>query len=203
MYRKNSKLGQEIKAVLIEKDLESPITKPKYHAAEQKQIISDQFKNIMHALHLDLSNESLKGTPDRVAKMFVEEIFYGLSYDNFPDIMLTKAHDNIEVKIDGIDVNSTCEHHFVVIDGTCTITYIPDNYQLGLSKINRIVDFFSRRPQLQERLTKQIYVALNYILDPQYLSVEITATHHCVKSRGVMQKSSVTTTKVDSNAILL
>ena len=153
----------------------------------------------MEVLELDLKNDSLQGTPDRVAKMFIDEMFYGLNYDNFPKctaVENTMKYDEMVV-VDRISMSSACEHHFVVIDGFASVAYIPKNKVIGLSKINRIVDFFAKRPQIQERLTEQIYYALNYILETEDIAVKIKAVHYCVKARGVKDvTSSTTTTKI-------
>ena len=150
----------------------------------------------MQTLGLDLSDDSLMGTPDRVAKMFVDEIFCGLSYDNFPKITTIENKMNVDqmVLCKDISMNSTCEHHFVVIDGFAKVAYIPDATIIGLSKINRIVRFFAQRPQVQERLTQQISETLKFLLGTDNVAVQITATHHCVKSRGIMDANSYTVT---------
>lgn len=128
--------------------------------------------------------------------MYVNEIFSGLDYATFPKITLIDNKMQVDemVKVSNITLTSTCEHHFITIDGKATIAYIPRSKIIGLSKINRIVQFFSRRPQVQERLTQQILVALQTLLDSQDVAVSITATHYCVKARGVMDATSETTT---------
>jgi GTP cyclohydrolase I len=135
-------------------------------------------------------------SPSRVAKMYVNEIFWGLNPDNFPKCTAIEnkmAYDEM-VTVSDIKVMSNCEHHFVVIDGFAHVSYIPNKKVIGLSKINRIVDYFSRRPQVQERLTHQIFHTLCYILDTQDVAVVIDATHYCVKSRGIQDASSRTST---------
>jgi GTP cyclohydrolase I len=150
----------------------------------------------MNILGLDLTDDSLADTPNRVAKMYVNEIFYGLDYENFPKCT---AVDN-KMKYDemvvekNINVQSNCEHHFVVIDGVATVGYIPEDKVLGLSKMNRIVEYFAKRPQIQERLTSQIFHAMSYILGTENVAVTIDATHYCVKSRGVEDTGSSTVT---------
>lgn len=151
----------------------------------------------MIELGLDLADDSLMDTPRRVSKMFVDEIFYGLDYANFPKITTVEnkmQYDEMLI-IKGCQVSSTCEHHFVVIDGLAKIAYIPKDKVIGLSKINRIVKFFSKRPQIQERLTEQIFAALQFILKTDSIAVEIDATHFCVKSRGVEDSGSSTVTR--------
>ncbi len=150
----------------------------------------------MLALGLNMHDDSLKDTPKRVAKMYVKEIFNGLDYSNFPKCTTVEnkmKYDEM-VCVDKINVQSNCEHHFVIIDGLAKVAYIPNEKVLGLSKINRIVEFFSKRPQIQERLTEQIHHALVFILGTEDVAVQIKATHFCVKARGVEDTSSLTTT---------
>jgi GTP cyclohydrolase IA len=158
--------------------------------------IEHHFEQIMKLLGLDLSDDSLIETPKRVAKMYVNEIFWGLDYDAFPKCT---AVDN-KMKYDemvverNVNVQSNCEHHFVIIDGLATVAYIPNKKVLGLSKINRVVEYFSKRPQIQERLTEQIYHALQFILETDNIGVVVHAQHFCVKSRGVEDTGSSTVT---------
>jgi len=128
--------------------------------------------------------------------MYVHEIFSGLDYSHFPKLSLidNKMGADEMVKIREIDLTSTCEHHFVTIDGQAKVAYIPKDKIIGLSKINRIVRFFGQRPQVQERLTRQILVALQALLGTEDVAVSIEATHYCVKSRGVMDTNSQTST---------
>ena len=128
--------------------------------------------------------------------MYVNEIFWGLDYEAFPKCT---AVDN-KMKYDemvierNINVQSNCEHHFVVIDGLATVAYIPSEKVLGLSKLNRVVEYFAKRPQIQERLTEQVYYALQYILQTDNIAVVVDAQHYCVKSRGVEDTGSSTIT---------
>jgi len=192
-------LGSKVERFLNEKRVNTPKKKNNIGNAKKKKLISAKFAEIMEVLELDLKNDSLQGTPDRVAKMFIDEMFYGLNYDNFPKctaVKNTMKYDEMVV-VDRISMSSACEHHFVVIDGFASVAYIPKNKVIGLSKINRIVDFFAKRPQIQERLTEQIYYALNYILETEDIAVKIKAVHYCVKARGVKDvTSSTTTTKI-------
>jgi GTP cyclohydrolase I len=128
--------------------------------------------------------------------MYVNEIFGGLDYRNFPKLTVIENKMRVDemVKVSEISVSSTCEHHFVSIDGAATVAYIPRDKVIGLSKINRIVRFFAQRPQVQGRLTEQILVALQTLLETRDVAVTIAATHFCVKSRGVMDANSITTT---------
>lgn len=197
MSKTDAALGQRIEQELIKHRVETP--RKENHKLDKDQVrnsIQSSFTLIMELLGLDLDNDSLKETPRRVAKMYVDEIFSGLDYANFPKCTTVEnqmGYDEM-VTVDGISSLSVCEHHFVTIDGLAKISYIPKNKVLGLSKINRIVKFFSRRPQIQERLTEQIYFALAYILETEDVAVRIKATHYCVKSRGVEDTGSETTT---------
>lgn len=164
---------------------------------EQKiEKIAASFREIMETLGLDLKNDSLQDSPRRVAKMYVQEYFRGLSQENFPRITLIEnemLYDQMVVVKD-VKVLSVCEHHFVTIHGHAHIAYIPSHGVVGLSKINRIADYFSRRPQVQERLTKQIADCLAYILKTDDVAVYIKAKHYCVISRGVQDINSETIT---------
>jgi GTP cyclohydrolase I len=164
--------------------------------AEKKAKIEVHFKAIMETLGLDLTDDSLSDTPKRVAKMFVEEIFYGLDENKFPKMTVVENkfkydHPLIETNI---VTNSCCEHHFVPILGKTHIAYKPGVNVIGLSKLNRIVDFFARRPQVQERLTIQIHEALCFILKTDDVAVVIDGMHSCVKTRGIKDGSSMTRT---------
>ncbi len=186
----------KVRDALVKKGLETPFSNNGIPGSEKKAMIASHISEIMTILGLDITDDSLVGTPKRIAKMYVNEIFSGLDYENFPKITLieNKMHLDEMVKVQDITVTSTCEHHFVVIDGTAKVAYMPKNKIIGLSKINRIVQFFAKRPQVQERLTQQILVALQTLLETDSVAVTITATHYCVKSRGVKDASSSTTT---------
>lgn len=195
--RTDELLGETVKGFLIEKGVETPMVKNKLSKEKRREVINRSFKTIMEeGLGLDLSDDSLIDTPKRVAKMYVDEVFYGLEYKNFPAIATVenKMQYDEMVLIKDVNVQSNCEHHFVVIDGIANVGYIPNKKVLGLSKINRIVEFFSKRPQIQERLTEQIFYALSLILETDDIAVMINASHYCVKSRGVQDVNSSTTT---------
>ncbi len=158
--------------------------------------ISFHFAEIMKSLDLDLSDDSLRETPVRIAKMYVNEIFGGLDPKNFPKITVienTMEYDQM-VCVQDIEVMSVCEHHFQPIDGFATLAYIPKDKVIGISKLNRIVEYFSKRPQVQERLTKQIADCLQFILATDDVAVHINAKHYCVMARGVQDTHSTTTT---------
>jgi GTP cyclohydrolase I len=164
--------------------------------AEKMAIIEGHFKEIMLTLGLDLSDDSLKGTPHRVAKMYVQEIFSGLNPDNLPKIALfdNKYKYNEMLVEKNITFYSNCEHHFVPIVGKAHVAYISGGKVIGLSKINRIVQYFAKRPQVQERLTVQIGNYLKEILGTEDVAVLIDAAHMCVSSRGIKYQSSSTVT---------
>jgi GTP cyclohydrolase IA len=158
--------------------------------------IAWHFEEIMSTLGLDLSDDSLKGTPMRVAKMYVQEIFSGLNPANKPEATLfeNKFHYNQILVEKNIQVQSFCEHHFVPIIGKAHVAYISNGQVIGLSKINRIVDYFSKRPQVQERLTEQIAEDLKKVLNTQDVAIIIEAEHMCVAIRGIKDHGSSTTT---------
>ena len=178
--------------------LETPMREDAFLLSDEQKIllIEDKFREIMNVLGLDLRDDSLNGTPHRVAKMFVKEIFSGLNPENMPKIsvfdnkfkygeMLVEKH---------INMNSTCEHHFLPIVGKAHVAYVSSGQVVGLSKINRVVDYFARRPQVQERLTVQIANELKRILKTEDVAVIIDAKHLCVSSRGIQDESSSTIT---------
>lgn len=163
---------------------------------EKIQQVQEKFRDIMEILGLDLDDDSLNDTPKRLAKMYVLELFSGLDIKNFPKITVieNKMKYDQMVVIQNIEVLSVCEHHFQTIEGRATVAYIPGEKVIGLSKINRIVQFFSRRPQVQERLTKQIADALVFILGTENVAVHMNAKHYCVIARGIQDSSSSTAT---------
>ena len=189
-------LGQKVHEHLLSVGVETPVIDNGLSRKEKIQKIEDNFDEIVATLGLDSKDDSIKDTPKRVAKMYVNEIFWGLDYDSFPKITVVenKMQYNEMIVEKGISVQSFCEHHFVNIDGLATVAYIPKNKVLGISKMNRIVEYFSRRPQIQERLTEQIYHALSFILDTENVALTIDAKHFCVKSRGVEDTECSTVT---------
>jgi len=194
-----SSLSQEahlVRKALEARGLETPLCGQSLSSNERKQQIEGHMSEIMRLLNLDLKDDSLVETPKRVAKMYVDEIFSGLDYNNFPKITLIENKMDFDeiVTVRDITLTSVCEHHFVTIDGKATVAYIPKDKVIGLSKINRIVQFFSQRPQVQERLTQQILIALQTLLGTSNVAVSIDAVHYCVKARGVRDVSSSTMT---------
>jgi len=163
---------------------------------EKKEKIADLFKEIMDVMGLDLSDDSLKGTPKRVAKMYIEEIFSGLNPANKPKIALfdNKYQYNQMLVEKNITFYSNCEHHFVPIMGKAHVAYVSSGKVIGLSKLNRIVQYYAKRPQVQERLTNQIAEELKEVLKTEDVAVIIDAKHLCVSSRGIKDDTSSTVT---------
>jgi len=197
-HKSNAELGALVHEHLQSKGLETPVTESVNGSPEEKiETITNHFAAIMDVLGLDLSDDSLLDTPKRVAKMYVNEIFWGLDYDKFPQctaINNTMEYSQSFVLERNVNIQSNCEHHFVVIDGFATIAYIPNKKVLGLSKLNRIAEFFAKRPQVQERLTNQIKETIAFITETEDVAVYIDAKHFCVKSRGIQDTGSSTVT---------
>lgn len=211
-------LGEKVHKHLLSVGVETPRAEGArvYNTSRMKDIeaISDEKKKlviqravqtIMLALGLDMEDDSLKDTPNRVAKMYVDEIFWGLLPEYFPKATTVdnKMHYGSMVVEKDITVMSSCEHHLVTIDGIAHVAYIPKQKVLGLSKINRIVEYFSRRPQIQERLTEQVFHALCVILETDDVAVWVDAKHYCVKSRGVGDQNSHTVTNKLGGAFMI
>lgn len=189
---------------ILKKVTPTPMIETSLTAAQKKEKITALFTEIMETLGLDLNDDSLKETPHRVAKMYVDEVFYGLEATSFPKITVVDnkfEYDHPVMEIN-IVTNSHCEHHFVPIIGKTHIAYIPNKKVLGLSKLNRIVDYFAKRPQIQERLTLQIHQALVEILETQNVAVVTDAMHACVKTRGIKDVTSMTRTSKLSGVFL-
>ena len=198
----DSVLGWEVHDHLRSIGIETPMTPNATDMLEKQKLslIEDHFEKIMEILGLDLMDDSMQDTPKRMAKMYLKELFWGLDYKNFPKCTaiknkLAKVNTfNSFVLEKGITVNSVCEHHFVPIYGRATVAYVPGAKVLGLSKLNRIVEYFCRRPQVQERLTEQIKAALAYVVESPDVAVYLDAEHFCVKTRGVQDENSSTVT---------
>ncbi|WP_298765987.1 GTP cyclohydrolase I FolE [uncultured Polaribacter sp.] len=163
---------------------------------EKKEKIAGLFSEIMNVMGLDLTDDSLKGTPKRVAKMYIDEIFSGLNPKNKPKVALfdNKYQYNQMLVEKNITFYSNCEHHFVPIIGKAHVAYISSGKVIGLSKLNRIVQYYAKRPQVQERLTNQIAEELKAILNTEDVAVIIDAKHLCVSSRGIKDETSATVT---------
>jgi GTP cyclohydrolase I len=163
---------------------------------DKMKVIEGHFYQIMHEMGMDMTDDSLRGTPHRVAKMFIKEIFSGLNPAAKPKISVfdnSYHYDKMLVEAN-ISFNSTCEHHFLPITGKAHIGYISSGKVIGLSKLNRIVDYYSRRPQVQERLIMQIFNELKSVLETENVIVVMEAKHLCVSSRGIKDESSFTST---------
>lgn len=191
--KSDAKLGREVAERLRSLGIETPM---KPECSHSQEYIASQVGSIMGALGLDLTDDSLRDTPRRVAKMFCEEIFSGLNYDNFPKCTTIEnkmGYDEV-VLVRNCVVRSMCEHHMMPIYGRASIGYIPGKKVLGLSKFTRVVDFFASRFQVQERFTEQVYAALVYILETEDIAVVVEADHFCMKMRGVQEYCSDTVT---------
>lgn len=193
----NQQLGVEVEKRLEELGVHTPTIENNLSDEEKIAKIQSHFVTIMETLGLDLEDDSLAETPSRVAKMFVKEIFSGLDVNNFPKCTTieNKMSKGKEFVLERkINLSSSCEHHFLPIMGYATVAYIPNKKVLGLSKMNRIVRHFMKRPQVQERLTIQIKEALCHILETDDVAVYIDASHTCVSTRGIEDFNSSTVT---------
>lgn len=192
-YAKDSDLGQKVHQHLLDMKVETPFN-PKKKIDKQK--LEHHFSAIMEEVGLDLNDDSLQETPRRLSKLYSSEFFSGLDYDNFPKATIVDnkfSYDEMLLERN-IQVRSLCEHHFLPIIGSAFVAYLPEDHVIGLSKLNRIVDFFCRRPQIQERLTAQIFNTLCFLLETSNVAVIIQAEHMCVKLRGVEDPCSDTVT---------
>ena len=184
--------------------IETPMREDAFLLSDEEKIaqIEDKFRDIMNIMGLDLTDDSLQGTPHRVAKMYVKEIFSGLNPANKPAVKLFEnKYQYKEMLVErNITFYSNCEHHFVPIIGKAHVAYISNGKVIGLSKLNRIVQFFAKRPQVQERLTIQIAEELKRVMETDDVAVLIDAVHLCVSSRGVQDFNSATVTSSYSGA---
>ena len=196
-------LGASVHGILRAKGLETPFLGP-YLPQEAFKSLLEGVHDAMNALGLDMMDPSLKDTPERFAKMFIGELTVGLSYSRFPKCTATPKPKGMDqmVVVRNLEVISLCEHHLQTIKGVCHVAYIPSHVLLGLSKFARLVEFFSRRPQVQERLTEQGSHSLRHILGTDDVAVSITATHGCMQARGALQHQSDTQTNVCSGVFL-
>lgn len=202
MSKSDPTLGQRVHQHLVTLGLETPMTSAVEEPPRDKiEKIESLMASVMDTLGLDRSDDSLTETPKRIAKMYVQELFYGLDYNNFPKC--TAVDNKItydELVVERCSVKSVCEHHFVYFgtshrpDLSCWVAYIPKDKVLGLSKLSRIVDFFSRRPQIQERLTAQIAETIKFITESDDVAVVMKGQHFCVLTRGVEDSDGVTVT---------
>ena len=189
-------LGRRVHEHLVKMGVETPTLENGLSRTDKISIIETKFADIMKTLGLNLNDDSLAETPLRVAKMFTQELFWGLDYEAFPKCTTVENKMGYDEMVceRNITVKSACEHHFIVIEGLATVAYIPAKKVLGLSKLNRVVEYFSRRPQIQERLTEQVYHALSFILETDNIAVVINGKHFCVSHRGVEDDCSSTVT---------
>lgn len=180
---------------LIKDFPETPFKRNGLKPEEKKEIIEKKFREIMETLELDLSDDSLQDTPKRVAKMYVDEVCKGLRSDTFPKITVVENKFGSQMVTEAnITMNSLCEHHFVTICGYVHIAYIPTQHVIGLSKMNRLAEYFGARPQVQERYTEQLQKCLEHLLATKDVAVVVDGVHFCVRSRGIKDSSSVTRT---------
>ncbi len=182
----------------LSSNMETPLLPNAFDKSDDEKIksIQNHFSKIMEELGLDLTDDSLSGTPHRFAKMYIKELFYGLNPANRPKISTFQnkyGYQKMLVEQD-ININSSCEHHFLPITGKAHVGYFPKEKVVGLSKINRLVDYYAHRPQVQERLCRQILTDLQNTLETDDVIVVISAKHLCVSSRGIKDKESFTTT---------
>jgi GTP cyclohydrolase I len=198
MSKNNPELGRDVNKYLDSIGINTPITPMvKVDREEKLRKVADLTKEMLEVLGLDLTDDSLEETPMRVAKMYVDEIFSGLRYDTFPKCTTVEnkfCHGDEFVLEKNITLYSDCEHHLRPIIGTAHIAYIPGEKVLGLSKLNRITQYFAQRPQVQERLTQQIAHALAFITGSQDVMVVVEAAHTCVSQRGIKDTNSSTVT---------
>lgn len=196
--------AQKVRAALLAKGIETPTITLLKDKATRRAEIQQHMRAVLELLGLDLRDDSIEETPARLAKMYVDEIFSGLDYQTFPKITLIKNQMKVSemVLVNDITLTSTCEHHFVTIDGTVSVAYYPKNWVIGLSKINRVVAFFAQRPQVQERFTEQILTAFQTILETEDVAVYVRATHFCVKCRGIKDTNSQTITSAFGGVFL-
>ncbi|WP_301098890.1 GTP cyclohydrolase I FolE [Otariodibacter sp.] len=196
--------AQSVREALLAKGIETPTIPHQKDKDDRRAEIQQHIRAVLELLGLDLRDDSLEETPHRLAKMYVDEIFSGLDYQTFPKI--TKIRNQMKVSemviVDDITLTSTCEHHFVTIDGSVAVAYYPKDWVIGLSKINRVVQFFAQRPQVQERFTEQILTAFQTILETEDVAVYVKATHFCVKCRGVKDTNSQTMTSAFGGVFL-
>jgi GTP cyclohydrolase I len=184
--------------------IETPMREDAFLLSDEEKIeqIEEKFRDIMNIMGLDLTDDSLQGTPHRVAKMYIKEIFSGLNPANKPAVKLFEnKYQYKEMLVErNITFYSNCEHHFVPIIGKAHVAYISGGKVIGLSKLNRIVQYFAKRPQVQERLTIQIAEELKRVMETEDVAVLIDAVHLCVSSRGVQDFNSATVTSSYSGA---
>ena len=194
----------KVREALRQKGIETPMIVLDESKDERRTHIEQHMREVLRLIGLDLRDDSIEETPARLAKMFVDEIFSGLDYANFPKItnIANRMKVSEMVLVNDVTLTSTCEHHFVTIDGMVSVAYYPKKWVIGLSKINRVVAFFAQRPQVQERLTEQSLLAFQTILETDDVAVYVKATHFCVKCRGIKDANSYTVTSAFGGVFL-
>lgn len=192
------KVHEHLKYLGIETPFDAEAASKNRSESKDSQLAALQgiFYEFMYQMALDMDDDSLTDTPKRMAKMYLNEMFSGLDYNTFPKatVVQNKMRTNEMVLVRNIDLKSMCEHHLLPITGVAHVAYIPDDMVMGLSKLSRIVDFFARRPQIQERLTSQIHATLCFLLGTEDVAVIIEAEHMCMKARGVEDPCADTVT---------
>ena len=196
--------AEKVRTALVQKGIETPMAVLNETKDARRTKIEQHMREVLRLIGLDLNDDSIEETPSRLAKMFVDEIFSGLDYANFPKItnITNRMKVSEMVLVNDVTLTSTCEHHFVTIDGKVSVAYYPKKWVIGLSKINRVVSFFAQRPQVQERLTEQILLAFQTILETDDVAVYVKATHFCVKCRGIKDANSYTVTSAFGGVFL-
>ena len=194
----------KVRDALIAKGIETPMKSVGLSLDLRRKEIEKHMREVLQLIGLDLTDDSIEETPVRMAKMYLDEIFTGMDYANFPKITNIRNRMKVSemVLVNDITLTSTCEHHFVTIDGKVSVAYYPKDWVIGLSKINRVVAFLAQRPQVQERLTEQILTALQAILQTDDVAVDVKATHFCVKCRGIKDTNSYTVTSAFGGVFL-
>ncbi len=194
----DGKLGLEVQAYLESKGVHTPVNKEKLAVDNKEKIekIEQLMKEMLEVLGVDLTDDSLVETPNRVAKMFVLDDFWGLHPENFPKntVIKNKFNSTSMVTVEKINIVSRCEHHLEKILGEAYISYIPKENVIGLSKLARVAEYHCKKPQVQERLTEQIYHTLVFLLGTEDIAVYINAEHLCMTTRGVESRNSTTST---------
>lgn len=199
MYPTDANLGNKIKQLLMDNDLENPVNfnfVTAWTQNSQQQLLQKQLSDFLGTLGLYQNEKENNHSAERLVNYWCNELFYGLHYTNFPQISLIPNQFRYTSPLiaEKIQFTTTCEHHLVPIDGIATIAYQPQQYLVGLNKLNCILEFFSHRPQLQERLTRQIHLSLQHILQTRDVAIIIKARHACINTHGIQDNNSQHTT---------
>ena len=190
-------LGKKVNEHLLDLGIETPMMSPGIITDQAKmKIIARNIEESMQTLGLDMTDDSLADTPNRVAKMWVNEIFSGLDYRNFPKVTVidNKMGCDEMVLVKDITAHSSCEHHLIFVEQMISIAYIPTKKIVGLSKLARIAKFFAQRPEVQERFCSQVFETIKFLLQTDNVAVSVIGSHGCMKARGVEDQNSVTVT---------